>query len=77
MTIRRDLTADFVYIRLHGAEELYVRGYSDKTLKRWANRIEHWRKGKQPRDAKLITRPRRAAKRLDLTLLEVANAATR
>jgi len=61
-----DLTADFVYIRLHGAEELYVSGYSDKTLKRWANRIEHWRKGKQPRDAKLITRPRRAAKRLDV-----------
>ena len=61
-----DLTADFIYIRLHGAEELYVSGYNDKTLRWWANRIERWRKGKQPRDANLITRARRAAKQLDV-----------
>jgi len=51
-----DLTADFIYIRLHGAEKLYVSGYDDPTLKRWTNRIEHWRKGQQPRDAKLIVK---------------------
>jgi uncharacterized protein YecE (DUF72 family) len=50
-----DLTADFVYCRLHGAEQLYVSGYSDKELDWWANRIEHWRKGKQPKDAKLVS----------------------
>ncbi|HEX4631057.1 MAG TPA: DUF72 domain-containing protein [Chthoniobacterales bacterium] len=50
-----DLTADFVYCRLHGAEQLYVSGYSDKELDSWANRIEHWRKGKQPKGAKLVT----------------------
>ena len=50
-----DLTADFVYCRLHGAEQLYVSGYSDKELDWWANRIEHWRKGKQPRAAKLVS----------------------
>jgi uncharacterized protein YecE (DUF72 family) len=50
-----DLTADFVYCRLHGAEQLYVSGYSDKELDWWAKRIEHWRKGKQPKDAKLVT----------------------
>jgi uncharacterized protein YecE (DUF72 family) len=49
-----NLTADFVYIRLHGAEQLYVSGYSDAELKWWANRIEHWRRGKQSHDAKLI-----------------------
>jgi uncharacterized protein YecE (DUF72 family) len=49
-----DLTADFVYCRLHGAEQLYVSGYSDKEIKWWAKRIEYWRKGKQPRDAKLV-----------------------
>jgi uncharacterized protein YecE (DUF72 family) len=49
-----DLTADFVYIRLHGAEKLYVSGYNDRALDWWANRIEYWRKGRQPRDAKLI-----------------------
>jgi uncharacterized protein YecE (DUF72 family) len=55
-----DITADFVYIRLHGAEQLYVSGYSDKELDHWARRIEHWRKGKQPRDATL-TGKRKAA----------------
>ena len=50
-----DLTADFVYCRLHGAEQLYVSGYSDKELEWWAHRVEHWRKGKQPSDAKLIS----------------------
>jgi uncharacterized protein YecE (DUF72 family) len=49
-----DLTADFVYIRLHGAEKLYVSGYNDRALDWWANRIERWRRGRQPRDAKLI-----------------------
>ena len=51
-----DITADFVYCRLHGAEQLYVSGYSDKELGWWANRVERWRKGKQPKDAKLVTK---------------------
>jgi uncharacterized protein YecE (DUF72 family) len=59
-----DLTADFVYCRLHGAEQLYVSGYSDQELDWWANRIEHWRKGKQPRDAKIVAdRKARVGKR--------------
>ena len=49
-----DLTSDFIYIRLHGATKRYVSGYNDKLLKWWANRIEHWRKGKQTRDAKTV-----------------------
>ena len=40
-----DLTADFVYIRLHGAEKLYVSSYGDRALDWWASRIELWRKG--------------------------------
>ena len=50
-----DLTADFVYIRLHGAEKLYVSGYNDRALDWWASRITLWRNGRQPRDAKLIS----------------------
>ena len=53
-----DLTADFVYVRLHGAEKLYVSGYNDEEIEWWANRIEYWREGKQPRDAKLVTAPK-------------------
>jgi uncharacterized protein YecE (DUF72 family) len=48
-----DVTADLVYIRLHGSEELYASGYSDEELSWWAKRIEKWRDGKEPRDAKL------------------------
>jgi uncharacterized protein YecE (DUF72 family) len=56
-----DLTANFVYCRLHGAEQLYVSGYSDKELDWWAKRIELWRKGRQPKDAKLVTGRKAAA----------------
>jgi len=42
-----DLTADFVYARLHGDKELYVSGYTPKALARWAARIRHWATGAQ------------------------------
>ena len=38
-----DLTADFVYLRLHGDKELYASGYDDAALDRWAARIDAWR----------------------------------
>ena len=50
-----DLTADFVYVRLHGAEQLYVSGYSDPELDWWAARLRHWSRGGQPKDARLVT----------------------
>lgn len=50
-----ELTADFVYCRLHGDTVLYTSGYSDCALDWWAARLELWRHGKCPRDAKLIT----------------------
>ena len=40
-----EVTADLVYVRLHGATELYASGYGRRTLERWAARIEGWRKG--------------------------------
>ena len=58
-----DLTADFVYLRLHGDQELYASGYSDAALDRWARRIETWRQGRQVRDAQCVapgTAPRRS-----------------
>ena len=37
-----DVTADFVYVRLHGADELYVSGYTPQALDTWAERIRGW-----------------------------------
>lgn len=35
-------TSDVVYVRLHGAEELYVSGYDDEALERWAGKVRRW-----------------------------------
>lgn len=50
-----DVTADFLYLRLHGDEALYASGYSDAALERWAQRIRRWSEGGQPEDAHLIS----------------------
>ncbi|MCJ9672869.1 MULTISPECIES: DUF72 domain-containing protein [unclassified Neorhizobium] len=52
-----DLTADFVYCRLHGSEQLYVSGYDDKALDRWAQLIRQWAKGRDPKDAERVGPP--------------------
>jgi len=55
---REDVTADFLYLRLHGDKELYASGYTDEALTRWAQRIGAWKAGSQPDDAHVIsTRP--------------------
>jgi len=33
------ITSDFAYVRLHGADELYVSGYSDERLDSWAKKV--------------------------------------
>jgi uncharacterized protein YecE (DUF72 family) len=45
-----DLTADFVYCRLHGSKELYRSRYDEADLERWAARIRAWRSGQPMRD---------------------------
>ncbi|MBS0422294.1 MAG: DUF72 domain-containing protein [Proteobacteria bacterium] len=50
-----DITADFVYMRLHGDQELYKSGYSDKALDRWAKRIRAWQSGSEPEDAEKVS----------------------
>jgi uncharacterized protein YecE (DUF72 family) len=49
-----DVTADFVYLRLHGSEELYASGYSDEALDHFAARIKLWAEGLEPNDARRI-----------------------
>jgi uncharacterized protein YecE (DUF72 family) len=45
-----DVTADFMYLRLHGDKELYASGYTEVALDRWADRIRAWERGREPRD---------------------------
>lgn len=49
------VTADHVYVRLHGSQELYASGYTDRELDGWADRIRGWLSGsgaddRMPRD---------------------------
>ena len=53
-----DVTADFIYIRLHGAEELYASGYTQKQLKHWANRIKIWNSGRELAEAVRVSKKR-------------------
>jgi uncharacterized protein YecE (DUF72 family) len=37
-----DVTADFVYVRLHGDVQIYKSGYTPRALREWARRIRAW-----------------------------------
>ncbi len=39
-----DVTADFVYVRLHGDKVIYSSGYTSRALDEWAERIREWHK---------------------------------
>jgi len=49
-----DLSADFVYCRLHGSQELYVSGYDDEALDSWAERVAAWACGREPAEAERV-----------------------
>jgi uncharacterized protein YecE (DUF72 family) len=50
-----EVTASFVYLRLHGSPRTYASRYSDAALDRWATAIAAWAHGGQPTDAARIT----------------------
>jgi uncharacterized protein YecE (DUF72 family) len=50
-----DQTSDFSYARLHGDQELYVSGYTDEALERWAEKVRAWSRGRDPAGARTIT----------------------
>ena len=62
----RDVTADFMYLRLHGDKELYRSGYRPAAIKRWAERIRAWHEGGEPASlppgAVQIAEPAKAAR---------------
>jgi len=57
-----DVTADFVYMRLHGAVTLYQSRYTEPELATFATRIDCWRRGMEPEYAVRIS-PSRSRKR--------------
>lgn len=57
-----EVTAGFVYVRLHGSTETYASRYGERELDDWAERIRRWRGGAEPEDARRIT-DRRPPKR--------------
>ena len=61
-----DVTADFVYVRLHGSRQLYASGYRPDELALWANRIGHWRMGSAMRSKDRAISPSRDHVRRDV-----------
>jgi uncharacterized protein YecE (DUF72 family) len=62
--LMEDVTADFVYVRLHGDQEISESGYSEAALDHWAKRIKAWANGIQVSDARTVSAeaPRRRAR---------------
>ena len=52
-----DVTADFVYVRLHGDEKIYVSGYTEPALDAWERKIRRWSEGGTPQGAKCVASP--------------------
>lgn len=50
-----EVTAGFVYVRLHGPDELYASPYGEDALRGWADRLRAWRDGGEPTDARRVT----------------------
>ena len=45
--IIEESTTDFRYVRLHGHDQLYASGYSDRELDQWASKINSWSQAAQ------------------------------
>jgi len=61
-----DVTADLVYVRLHGDTELYVSGYDDEALDRWARKVRAWAAGRDAPKAHRVAGPSPRARERDV-----------
>jgi len=53
-----DVTADFVYCRLHGSVQLYTSGYDSRAIRQWAKRAATWANGGDlPASLRVDSRP--------------------
>ncbi len=59
-----ETTADFAYVRLHGDGDRYAKGYPDREIRHWGEKVEAWLGGKHAADAApLLPAPAKAPKR--------------
>lgn len=61
-----DLTADFVYARMHGEGKEFKKGYPHQVLSWWAERVACWTQGTQPLDAQCVSNSQPASKKRDV-----------
>ncbi len=52
--VMMDITADFVYCRLHGSDKVYPDGYTPKAIDMWARRVIAWSRGEEVNDGTRI-----------------------
>lgn len=50
-----EVTAGFLYLRLHGPGRIYESRYDEEALRHWADRIRAWHAAEEPEDAARIT----------------------
>lgn len=50
-----EVTASFMYLRLHGSPLTYASQYTDAALARWADAVKAWSAGGEPADAARVT----------------------
>jgi uncharacterized protein YecE (DUF72 family) len=61
-----DVTADFVYCRLHGSEVLYASGYDAQALDKWAERVVAWATGGEAEGEHASSKPAAKAEGRDV-----------
>ena len=71
-----DVTADFVYARIMGAQAEEKLGYPKAVLKKWAERARDWEAGASPKKDLLLTPPAPKKKR-DVFLFVISGAKER
>lgn len=50
-----DVTAGFLYLRLHGDQKIYESGYTPEAIDDWARKIHRWSEGGNPKGARLVS----------------------
>jgi uncharacterized protein YecE (DUF72 family) len=56
-----DVTANWVYVRLHGSRQLYASGYTPREIASWAAKVRAWGRGGEPPKARRIGRQAKPA----------------